>query len=100
MKSEMRNKVLLRSTLARLGVSYEVKDDAFRLRGRGLEGVTVDVSTGEVVLLDGVDHRVVDSLRQHYAEAQFLAEAARHGIDVLSRTVDKDANIILKCRTQ
>jgi hypothetical protein len=54
MKSEMTDSSLLRSALTRLGVAFDEGADAFRLHGADMEGVTIDVATGEVRRPGGV----------------------------------------------
>jgi hypothetical protein len=96
--TKMTDRVLLKHALAALGVSFSEEGHRLRLLSADWEGVVINVETGAIDCAASQEQRA-GRLRQHYAEAQFWAEATRTGIEIQSRTVDDDGNIVLSCRT-
>jgi hypothetical protein len=69
------------------------------VRSGPLKGATIDLRTGRIdgnAAHMGRDH--VGALRRDYGEAKFRVEAAREGVQIIGRSVDKCGDIRLKCR--
>lgn len=97
--TEMKDPAMLKRALAALGVSFRADGHRVRLLSEDWEGVVIDTKTGSIACAAS-QAEAARRLRQHYAEAQFGAEATRQGIEVVSRIVDVHGNIVLNCRTR
>lgn len=95
-RSEITDKDLASNALRAAGIEFRVRGRMVRLTSGDFAGTKIDLRTGAIstTLAQGK----VGVLRQHYAEAKYRAECARQGIEVASRSVDANGDIVLMCR--
>lgn len=84
--TEMKDPAMLNRALAALGVSFREDGHRVSLLSEDWEGVVIDTKTGSIACATSQAARA-KTLRRHYAEAQFWAEAARQGIEVMSQSL-------------
>ena len=100
-KTDITNKDFACQALKTSGLAYEeIGSTLLRIASGTLAGTTIDLTSGAVS--GGTDlgrkRESLGSVRQHYAEAKFRHEAARAGVQIRARTVEKDGTIRLSCR--
>jgi hypothetical protein len=79
--------------LKNAGLEFIEEGTKLTIRSGSANGTVINLATGEIV-----GHRVaVGLLRQHYAEATYRREAENAGIQIESRTVDRNGDIVLMC---
>lgn len=100
-KTEIKNKDIALKALKAAGWKYDERGGKLVIASGPMRGADVNFETGEV----GGDSDYLDrgddsmgSLNRHYAEALFRNEAQKRGIDILSRTVEKNGEIVLRCK--
>jgi len=100
-QTEIKDRMLAIDSLKAANIQYREQGDTLYLTSGGFENATLNLKTGQVSGDTDYGHNVgkLGVLRQHYAEAKFKQESFRQGISIQSRTVDRDGNIVLHCRT-
>lgn len=100
-QTEIKDRALAIEALKAAGIQYREQGEVLYLTGQGFDSSTLNLKTGAISGDTDYGHNAgkLGVLRQHYAEAQFKQESFRQGISIQSRTVDKDGNVVLHCRT-
>lgn len=100
-QTEIKDRALAIEALKAAGVSYREQGEVLHLTSGGYENTTLNLKTGAISGDTDYGHNAgkLGLLRQNYSEAAFRQESFRQGISIQDRSVDKDGNIVLHCRT-
>jgi hypothetical protein len=99
-ETEMKDARLLAQAAKTAGVTFtESSGGLIHFTGGLLGGAILNLKTGQVSGDSDYGHttEVLGGLRQAYGEAKYKAECIRQGIQIESRTVDREGNIVLMC---
>jgi hypothetical protein len=99
-ETEIKDKVTLTAACKTANISFvDQGHDSIRFTSGGLTNAVLDLKTGRITGDSDYGHTRdgLGALRQHYGEAKYKAECARQGIQIESRTVDREGNIVLMC---
>lgn len=99
-ETEIKDKGLALQALKQAGFSYrEVSPDTLTITSGPMTHASLNLTTGTVS--GDTDHgHSRDSLgvlKQFYGEAKYRAECLKQGIQIESRQLDKQGNIVLMC---
>ena len=99
-QSQIKNKDLAVQAFKAAGLTASaVGPTKFEVRAGRSVGV-LDLDTGVIAGdTDRWSENDFDGLRQHYAEASYVAELRRTGASIQERTVDKEGNIVIVYQT-
>jgi hypothetical protein len=102
-QTEIKEKEHALSALKSQKIEYREQGDTIHLLSGDYSGSSINLKSGMITSGDTDYHRVdagkLGLLRQAYAEAKFKAEAFKQGIEISDRTLNRDGEIVLRCRT-
>jgi hypothetical protein len=90
------------SALNAAGWSHRVAGRSIHIQSGPMRNATINLDTGEVTG-DTDYHNESDeslgALKQHYGEAKAKLDLPKNGYHVVSRTVDTNGDVVLRCRS-
>jgi hypothetical protein len=97
--TEIKDRVLLTQAAKSAGVTFTEHGSTIRFTSGPLASATLDLSTGRITGDSDYGHTSsgLGVLKQHYGEAKYKAECSRQGIQIESRSLDREGNIVLMC---
>jgi hypothetical protein len=99
-ETEIKDKALLTQACKTAGVTFaEMGQESIRFTSGPLSNAVLDLRSGRITGDSDYGHTTsgLSILKQHYGEAKYKNECARQGIQIESRNVDHEGNIILMC---
>jgi hypothetical protein len=101
LKTNITDKNFAITALKASGLSYEeMGDKMLRITSGSLVHCTIDLTTGNISgdSDTGFRREALGTLRRDYTEAKERFTAARDGVQIKQRLVNKDGSVTLKCR--
>jgi len=99
-ETEIKDKALLAQACKTANVSFsEMGNETIRFTSGPLSNAVLDLKSGRITGDTDYGHTKsgLDTLKQHYGEAKYKNECSRQGIQIESRSVDHEGNIVLMC---
>lgn len=98
-ETEIKDKVLLAQACKTAGVTFAESGETIRFTSGPMSNAVLDLWSGRITGDSDYGHTSsgLGVLRQAYGEAKYKNECARQGIQIESRTVDHEGNIVLMC---
>jgi len=102
-QTEIKDREHALSALKQLKVDFREQGETIHMTSGDFNGASINLKSGLITSGDVDYYRNSDAgklglLRQAYSEAKFRAEAFKQGVDIGERTVNKDGDVILRCR--
>lgn len=97
--TEIKDKTLAIQVLNQAGIQFQDQGNSLTILSGPMRNATLNLTTGRVSgdTDHGHNEKVLGALRQSYGEAKYRSECHRQGIQIESRTVDREGNVILMC---
>lgn len=98
-ETEMKDRELVKAACKQQGVTFNESGDSIHFTGGTLSGATLNLKTGTISGDTDYGHnrQTLGALRQAYGEAKYRFECQKQGIQIESRTVEKNGDIVLIC---
>ncbi len=98
-ETEIKDKALLVQACKTTGITFSEQGEQIRFTSGKMANATLDLRTGRITGDSDYGHTSsgLGELRQAYGEAKYKGECARQGIQIESRSVDREGNIVLMC---
>ncbi len=98
-ETEIKDKALLTQAAKSANITFTEHGDTIRFTSGALANATLDLRTGRITGDSDYGHTSsgLGVLRQAYGEAKYKMECARQGIQIESRSVDREGNVVLMC---
>ncbi len=99
-KTEIKDKALAAQALKIAGMGYQDMGTSLRITSGKMCNATINLQTGEISGDTDYGHtnKSLGALRQAYGEAKYRAECMKQGINITSREVNRDGDVVLYCR--
>jgi hypothetical protein len=100
-RTEIKDKKLALQALKAAGWAHRVEGNTIQVNDGPMRYASINLATGDVTGDTDLHRRGHDSLgalNQLYAEAKFKQVAQRQGHEIVSRSVDKQGRIRLRCK--
>jgi hypothetical protein len=99
-QTDMKDRSIALNALKAAGIDYRESGNSITLLSGQYNNATLNLATGQITGDTdwGHDSSKLGLLRQHYGEAKYRAEAVKQGIEITSRSVNKDGDVVLMCR--
>jgi hypothetical protein len=98
-ETEIKDKALLAQACKTAGITFTEAGDTIRFTSGSLAHAVLDLKSGRITGDSDYNHTRdgLGSLRQAYGEAKYRNECSRRGIQIESRSVEKNGDIVLMC---
>lgn len=98
-ETEIKDKALLTQACKTANITFSEHGETIRFTSGSMSGATLDLKSGRITGDSdyGHTHDGLGVLKQAYGEAKYKNECSRQGIQIESRTVDREGNIVLMC---
>lgn len=98
-ETEIKDRVLLTQAAKAAGITFTEHGNTVRFTSGAMSGATLDLGTGRITGDSDYGHTAsgLGALRQSYGEATYRNQCGRQGIQIESRTLDREGNIVLMC---
>lgn len=99
-ETEIKDKVMLTQACKTANISFvDQGQDQVRFTSGALANAVLDLKSGRISGDSDYGHTSsgLGVLRQAYGEAKYKSECARQGIQIESRSLDHEGNIVLMC---
>jgi hypothetical protein len=98
--TEIKDLNLLTAACKSASINFsDMGNSQIRFTSGSLNNATLDLKSGRITGDSDYGHTAtgLSALKQHYGEAKYKAECLRQGIQIESRTVQSNGDIVLMC---